>query len=128
MDFAHLKGDWNGTMGTLSLKDSNNKVVHVATSIAAKETGDAYRYLITNALKFPLLATTLKKSTTTIFTDKHKGSDAAIPELLREAEHLRCGEYLLKNLGSVGPVSFTLSCRFTLSACSKLHLGCDQAT
>ena len=45
MDFVHLKGDFNGTMGTISTKSANNNVVHLATCLVAKETGDAYRYM-----------------------------------------------------------------------------------
>lgn len=105
MDFAHLKGDWNGTMGTISRMDANNEIVHVATSITDKETADAYRYLNGNAMKFQPLARILNSHTTTIITDKHKGSDAAIPDLIPLSEHLRCAEHLLKNKGAVGPVS-----------------------
>lgn len=104
MDFAHMKGDWNGTIGTISTKNSNNNVVHLATCIVAKETGDGYRYLIGNALKNPTVAAFLNKPSTTIITDKHKGSDSAIPEMLGASEHLRCGEHFLKNHGTVGPV------------------------
>lgn len=109
MDFAHLKGDFNGTMGTISTKNSNNNVIHLATCLVAKETGDAYRYLINNALRNPAACAFLNKPTTTIFTDKHRGSDSAIPDTLGEAEHLRCGEHMLKNNGTVGPVRWLFS-------------------
>lgn len=109
MDFAHLKGDWNGTIGTISMKSSNNQIIHVATCIIAKETADAYRYLISNAMKNPRMAHFLNKATTTIITDKHKGSDVAIPELLPLADNLRCVEHMLKNNGAVGPVSWVVA-------------------
>lgn len=101
MDFAHLKGNFNGTMGTISTKSANNNVVHLATCLVAKETGDAYRYMINHAVKHPEVRRFLNKPTTTIFTDKHKGSDYAIPDTLGEAEQ---AEHMLKNHGAVGPV------------------------
>ena len=104
MDFDHLKGDFNGTMGTICTKSANNNVVHLATCLVAKETGDTYRYMINHAVRHPEVRPFLKKPTTTIFTDKHKGSDSAIPETLGQAEHLRCAEHMLKNHGAVGPV------------------------
>lgn len=104
MDFAHLKGDFNGTMGTISTKSANNNVVHLATCIVAKETGDAYRYMINNAKKNPAVAAFLDKPSTTVITDKHKGSDSAIPDTLPQTEHLSCVEHLLKSHGTVGPV------------------------
>lgn len=104
MDFAHLKGDYNGTVGTISKKTSNNNIIHLETCIVAKETGDTYRYLISHALKLPALATFFNKATTTIITDKHRGSDSALPDALSRAEHLRCVEHLSKNHGSIGPV------------------------
>ncbi|CAN0437583.1 unnamed protein product, partial [Hapterophycus canaliculatus] len=104
MDFAHLKGDFNGTMGTISTKSANNNVVHLATCLVAQETGDAYRYMINHALKHPEIRRFLNKPTTTIFTDKRKGSDSAIPDTLGQAEHPRCAELMLNNHGAVGPV------------------------
>lgn len=104
MDFAHMKGEWNGTIGTISTKSSNNNVVHLATCIVPKENADAYRYLVTNALKNLNVAGFLNNPTTTIITDKHKGSDSALPDILERAELLRCAEHMLKNNGAVGPV------------------------
>ena len=106
MDFVHLKGDFNGTMGTISTKSANNNVVHLATCLVAKETGDAYRYMINHAVKHPEVRRFLNKPTTTIFTDKHKGSDSANHDTLGQAEHLRCAEHMLKNHGAVGPVGW----------------------
>lgn len=104
MDFAHCKGDFNGVIGTISTKNSNNNIVHLATCIIAKETANAYQYLIRNALKNPRVASFLNKRTTTIITDKHRGSDSAVPATLPHAEHLRCAEHMLKNNGTVRPV------------------------
>jgi len=104
MDFCHMKGEWNGTIGAISVKTANNNVVQLATCIAPKENAEAYEYLISNALKNAQVAAFLNKDTTTIITDKHKGSESAVPRMLHRAEHLRCGEHMLKNAGPVGPV------------------------
>lgn len=117
MDFAHMKGEWNGTIGTISTKSSDNTIVQLATCLVPKETGDAYRYLINNALKNPRVAAFLNKTSTTIITDKHRGSDSALPDTLDQAEHLRCGEHMLKNHGTVGPVRWRKRVGWWLDVC-----------
>lgn len=104
MDFCHCKGDWNGTIGAISVKSSNNNVIQLATCISPKETAAAYEYLIDQACKNKEVKAFLDKPTTSIITDKHKGSESAVPRLLSQSEHLRCGEHMLKNAGPVGPV------------------------
>lgn len=94
----------NGTIGTFSTKSLNNTIVQLATCLVAKETGDAYRYLINNAIENPQVAAFLNKTSTTIVTDKHAGSDSALLDTLGQSEHLRCGKHMLKNHGAVGPV------------------------
>ena len=41
MDAAHLKGSWSGVMLTLSFKDANSNIVHVATAVCEKENAEA---------------------------------------------------------------------------------------
>lgn len=123
MDFAHCKGDWNGTIGAISTKSSNN-IVHLATCIVAKETGAAYRYLIDNALKNPAVEAFLNKRSTTIITDKHKGSESAVPDRLDQAEYLRCGEHMLKNCGAVGPVRRSRGVWCLAQTCRVPNLAC----
>lgn len=105
MDGAHLKGVWNGVMITLSFKDANNKIVHVATAITAKEDKESYMYLLTNAMKLEPLRQVLNNASYTCFTDKHKGSDSAVPALCPLTEDRRCLHHILKNIPAVGSVS-----------------------
>eukprot|EP00903_Cladosiphon_okamuranus_P006044 g5961.t1 len=103
IDFCHCKGDWNGTIGAITVKSSNNNVIPVATCMYPEESADAYEYLINNACKNPEMAAFLNKPTTTIMTDKHKGSESIVPRVLHLSEHLRCGEHMLRNAGTVEP-------------------------
>eukprot|EP00903_Cladosiphon_okamuranus_P012232 g11472.t1 len=102
MDVCHCMGEWNGMIGAISVKSSNN-VIQQATCIAPKETADAYEHLIDFACKNEEVGAFLNKPTTTIITDKHKGSESAVPTCLSESEHLRCGEHMLGNAGPTGP-------------------------
>ena len=52
MNAAHLKGAWNSVMLTLSFKDANNNIVHVATAVCEKENAEAYKYLLQNVMRF----------------------------------------------------------------------------
>ena len=104
MDFAHFKGEWNGTIGAITTKNANNNIVQLATCVAPKENAAAYEYLVTNACKNLKVKAFLDKATTSIITDKHKGSDSALPKGLPNAEQLRCGEHMAKNFGTIGPV------------------------
>lgn len=104
MDFCHMKGEWNGVIGAICVKSSNNNIVQLATCIAPKENAAAYEYLIDNACRNDEVAAFLNKPTTSIISDKHKGSESAVPSRLDQSEHLRCVEHMLKNGGTVGPV------------------------
>lgn len=107
MDGANFRGEWNGVFTTLSFKDANNKIVHVATVVSAKEDGASYRYLLTKAMESPLLHGVLNNAKTTCFTDNHKGSNSALPRICPLTEDRRCVEHLLKAIGKVGVVSLT---------------------
>lgn len=109
MDAASFKEKWNGVFATISFKDANNKLVHVATVVTAKEDAACYTYLLAKAMECPMLRDVLNNPNTTCFTDKHKGSDAAVPKICPLTEDRRCVEHLLKLLGVVGPVSLTLA-------------------
>ena len=90
MDAAHLKGSWNGVILTLSFKDSNNNVVHVATAVCPKENAEAYRYLLSNSMKFEPMMAVLNNASYTCFSDGHKGSDSVLPSLCPLTEDRRC--------------------------------------
>ncbi|CAM9306653.1 unnamed protein product [Ectocarpus sp. 4 AP-2014] len=102
MDAAAFKDVWNGQFGTLSFKDPNNKIVHVATMIQAKKNADMYINLLAKAMEFPELRNVLNNPNTTCFTDKHKGSDAAVPKVCPLTEDRQCVEHLIKLVGAIG--------------------------
>lgn len=83
MDFCHCKGDWNGTIGAISVKSSNNNVIQLATGIAPKETAAAYEYLIDLACKNEEVEAFLNKPTTSIITEAQglgvRRPEASIP-------------------------------------------------
>ena len=62
IDAAHLECSWNGVVLALSLKNSNNNVVHVASAVCLKENADAYTYLRRNAMTFELMKEVLNLS------------------------------------------------------------------
>ena len=104
MDAAHLKGAWNGVMLTLSFKDANNNIVHVA-AVCEKENAEAYKYLLQNVMRFHELKGALNNASTSCFTDGHKRSDAALPTVCPLAKDRRCLEHILRNIPPVGDVS-----------------------
>jgi len=106
MDAAAFKEVWNGQYGTLTFKDANNRLIHVATVVCGKENKDMYVKLLTKAMEFLPLAAILNNEKTTCFTDKHKGSDAALPQLCPDTEDRRCLEHLIRLLAAIGTVSF----------------------
>ena len=109
MDAAAFKDVWNGQYGTLSFKDANNHLIHVATVVQAKEDAAMYTNLLANTMKFPHLRDFLNNPKTTCFTDKHKGSDSAVPKICPLTEDRRCVEHLIKNAGTIGTVSLLLA-------------------
>lgn len=107
MDSAHFKETWNGQFGTLSFKDADNKIILVAVRVQAKENGEMYKKLLEKAMEAPALSKILNNEKTTCFTDKHKGSESAVPKVCPLTEHRRCVEHLLKLLSAtvIGKVS-----------------------
>ena len=105
MDAAHLKGTWNGVMLTLSFKDANNNIVHIATAVCEKENAEAYKHLLQNVMRFHELKSVLNGASTTCFIDGHKGSDAALPAVCPFTGDCRCLEHILTNIPAVGDVS-----------------------
>lgn len=109
MDCAVFKGEWEGQFGTLSFKDANNHIVHVATRVQAKENATMYVGLLTKTMEHPGLRDLLNSPNMTCFTDKHKGSDSAVPKICPLTEDRRCVEHLIKNMGAIGTVSAAFS-------------------
>lgn len=69
-------------MLTLSFKDANNNIAHVATAICHKKNAKPYTYLLENTNKLEPLGAILNSETTACFTDGHKGSDVGLPALV----------------------------------------------
>ena len=87
----------------------NNNLIHVATVAQAKEDASLYMNLLTKAMKFPELRNILNNPKTACFTDKHKGSDSAVPRVCPLTEDRRCVEHLIKNTGVIGHVRLLLA-------------------
>ena len=106
MDGGHLKGEWNGVMLTLSCKDANNTIIHVATIIGPKENADLYQALLRTCKKNQQLKEFLEDSMTTYFTDGHKGSPAALKREGGDAQQRLCLKHITGNLTEkIGSVS-----------------------
>ena len=98
VDAGHLKGAWNGVMLTLSCKDSDNKIIHVATAVTPKEDAASYRFLFENAMANQEFAQYLNNAETTIFSDGHKGSSAATKKTVPLAHHRTCLKHIIGGL------------------------------
>ncbi|CAN0467293.1 unnamed protein product, partial [Laminaria digitata] len=124
IDGGHLKGEWKGVMLTLSCKDSNNKLVHVATVIAGKENAASYQFLLRQAKRNPEMGVFLDNPKTTFFSDGHKGSPAAMKTEVPRAQHRTCVKHVINNLReAVGSVREFESClRTSLFFCKSLVL------
>ena len=106
VDAGHLKGDWKGVMLTLTCKDSDNKLVHVATAVTAKEDAESYRFLLRQSMRNPEMAAFLDSPATTFYSDGHRGSNAAFKIVVPRAQHRTCVKHVINNLGQpVGSVS-----------------------
>ena len=98
VDAGHLKGQWNGVMLTLSCKDSNNRLIHVATAVTPKEDASSYRFLLLQAKRNPEMATFLNDRRTTFFSGGHRGSPAAMKAEVPLAQHRTCVKHVINNL------------------------------
>eukprot|EP00752_Nemacystus_decipiens_P010019 g8933.t1 len=98
MDGGHLKGRWNGVMLTLSCKDANNAIIHVATTIGPKENAELYQQLLQTCKKNQQMKKFLEDSKTTYFTDGHKGLPAALKSEAKDAQHRLCLKHTIGNI------------------------------
>lgn len=108
IDSASIEGGWSGQCGTLSFKDANDQLIHVATIVQAKESASMYVTLLTKAMEFPELRKLLNNPNTTCFTDKHEESDSAVSKVCPLAEDRRCVEHLIPLVGVIHAVSLPL--------------------
>lgn len=90
---------------TLTCKDSDNKLVHVATAVTAKEDAASYRFLLSEAMKNPEMAAFMNNPATTFYSDDHKGSPAALKTEVPLAQHRSCVKHIINNISeAVGSV------------------------
>ena len=108
VDAGHLKGEWNGVMLTLSCKDSNNRLIHVATAVTPKEDASSYRFYFQQANRNPKMATFLNDRRTTCFSDGHRGSPAAMRAEVPLAQHRTFVKHVINNLRETGSVRFDM--------------------
>ena len=95
MDAGHLKGSWNGVMYILSMTNSNNKLIHVATVLADKENETNYRFLLDQTCKNELMRTLLTFGQATFYTDGHRGSPPPLTKVVRLAPVRTCLRHLI---------------------------------
>lgn len=82
-------------MVILSMRDSNDNVLQVATVLASKECESNYQFIIEKACTNADMARVLTSPTTTVFVDEHKGSLAAIKRVIPEACVRRCVKHII---------------------------------
>ncbi|CAN0351658.1 unnamed protein product, partial [Ascophyllum nodosum] len=97
MDAGHLKGSWNGVMYILSMKNSNNKLIHVATVLADKENETNYTFLLDQTCKNELMRTLFTSGQATFYTDGHRGSPPALAQVVPLAPVRTCLRHLITN-------------------------------
>lgn len=113
-----MQGPWNGVILTLSFKDANNNIVHVASAVCRNENAESYVYLLENAKKFEPLGAVLNSETMTCFADGLKGSEVGLFASCPLTEDRRCLEHMLRSIPDVGKVRE--GCLGFLGRCSCL--------
>lgn len=98
LDAGHLKGEWNGTILTLTGKDSNNRIVNVSIAVCDKESADNYTFLLQKSKENASFAANMNDAGTTFFTGCHKSfiSPRSLEVPLAQC-HL-CLQQILKNV------------------------------
>lgn len=115
LDAGHMKGGWKGVIYVLSTKDSNNRIVHVATALADKENETNYKFLLEQTCKNEQMARFLKSDKTTYFIDGHRGSPPALAAVCPNARVHACLRHLVTNkkMKKMGAVSIDPCARST---------------
>ena len=109
----------------LTSKDSDNKLVHVAAAVTAKEDAESYRFLLLHSMRNPEMAAFLDSPATTFYSDGHRRSNAALEIVVPRAQHRTCVKRVINNLGQpVGSVSASQSMLFE-RACSCACFVCS---
>eukprot|EP00752_Nemacystus_decipiens_P013035 g11532.t1 len=102
IDGGHMKGKWNGMVLVATGKDTNNTLVVVAFVICDKENAANYSFLLSEMKKNPHLKKLLEDPLTTLYTDEHKGSKAAIQREAEPVIHRLCLKHLAGNFPGPG--------------------------
>ncbi|CAB1097618.1 unnamed protein product [Ectocarpus sp. CCAP 1310/34] len=119
-DGGHLKGEWNGMVLTLTCKDANNEMIHVATVIGPKEDTSLYKTLLRNCKKNPKMRDLLEDSKTIFFTDQHKGATCALRGEAPLAQHRYCLRHIILNIEKIGSVQAPLLVMHSPMRCDSL--------
>lgn len=123
IDAGHLKGPWKGVMYILTMRDSNNRLIHVSTVIADKENETNYRFLLQQTCKNEELGPLLASGEVTFFIDGHRGSPPALRRVVPLAPVRTCLRHLITNkaMKAMGAVSSLNSILLVLDA-PALHV------
>ena len=114
-----MKGKWKGTVLVATGKDTNNALVVVAFVICDKENGSNYSFLLSEMKKNPHLKKLLEDPLTTLYTDEHKGSKAAIQREAKPVIHRLCLKHLAGNFPGPGIGEVTELSYVTAACCCR---------
>lgn len=99
LNVGRLKGLWNGVSIVLAAKDSNNKIIVVATALVDKENEDNYVFFLENCMKNAEFSAFLDSPRTTIYMEGHRGSAAAVMRVIPLASVRRCARHMITGPG-----------------------------
>lgn len=105
MDEEIIKGYFKGILITLSVKDSNNKTLHVATAIVPPNDKEGYVYLLSQCMKNSEFASFFNSESMTCFTGRIKGPPDALARVSPNTQRRVCVKHLLSIAPAVGSVS-----------------------
>ena len=114
-----MKGKWNGMVLVATGKDTNNTLVVVAFVICDKENASNYSFLLSEMKKNPHLKTLLEDPLTTLYTDEHRGSKAAIQREAKPVIHRLCLKHLAGNFPGPGIGEVTELSYVTVACCCR---------
>lgn len=89
MDATALKGEFEGVLTAITTANTNDKLDLVAVGVTAKENADSYWYVLEHAIKNPGKKSFLIATSTTCFTDWHRGSIHTLAYKAPLTEHRR---------------------------------------
>ena len=105
MSEAIIKGPFKGMIIMLSVKDSNNKVLHVAAAIVPKKDPEGYVYLLSQCMRNDEFASFFNSEDMTCYTAGHKASPDALSRISPRTQRRVCVKHLLSLAPALGSVS-----------------------